>query len=247
VVTPAGFEPATLRLGSEVLVRCASRDHGKRIRYRWLRAPNLNLSFDFHGGFAPRNQSSNVLSQLSPGTFLNKSYPGFEPTDKLLVRLNEPDQLERNRAARKATRGRRKCVPQRHRCSLIAKSKFPVSSEKFPVLMRREFGRKRLTYISENEGIRPVWSPNPRKFPVFSQLSGNLDRRDAFTLASKHSHLFMGFLALSRHSPKRSEEAQNCATNWRSFSLTRGQRARRSGRTPVFSQFISTGHFRGSH
>lgn len=47
----------------------------------------------------------------------------------------------------------------------------------------------------------------------------------------QHSHLVAGFPTLSRHSPKRPEEARNCATNWWFFSLTWGQRARLSGRT----------------
>ncbi len=56
-----------------------------------------------------------------------------------------------------------------------------------------------------------------------------------------------GFLGLSWPSPKRAEEARNCATNWRSFSLTRRQRAHFSRRKPRLSRFISTGRFRGSH
>ena len=35
--------------------------------------------------------------------------------------------------------------------SLILECQFPDTSKKYPVLPRREFGRKRLTYISENE------------------------------------------------------------------------------------------------
>jgi hypothetical protein len=35
--------------------------------------------------------------------------------------------------------------------SLIPSGHFPDTSKKYPVLMRREFGRKRLIYISENE------------------------------------------------------------------------------------------------
>ena len=34
--------------------------------------------------------------------------------------------------------------------SLIAENQFPVSARNFPVLMRREFGGNRLTYISES-------------------------------------------------------------------------------------------------
>jgi hypothetical protein len=37
------------------------------------------------------------------------------------------------------------------RGSLITEFQFPVISKKFPVLPRREFGSKRLTYILENE------------------------------------------------------------------------------------------------
>jgi hypothetical protein len=44
-----------------------------------------------------------------------------------------------------------KRLENRLQISLIPNGHFPDASKKYPVLMRREFGRKRLIYISENE------------------------------------------------------------------------------------------------
>jgi hypothetical protein len=44
-----------------------------------------------------------------------------------------------------------------------------------------------------------------------------MEKRNAFALASQHSHLVARFSALSRALQKAQEEARNCSTNWRSF------------------------------
>ena len=71
--------------------------------------------------------------------------------------------------------------------SLIAENQFPVSARNFPVLMRREFGRKRLTYISERRhppGLEPKSAKIPCIFPEIREFG----TRDRFAVASQHSH-----------------------------------------------------------
>jgi len=81
----------------------------------------------------------------------------------------------------------------------------------------------------------------------FPRDQGISESRDSFASASQHSQPVAGFLALSQPSATRPVEARKCATEWRSFSRIRRERDRVCGRTPRFSRFISSGHFRGSH
>ena len=58
-------------------------------------------------------------------------------------------------------------------CSLIVKIKFPDNSEKFPVPPRREFGRKKLTYIFETKspsGLETRIRENCLYFPGYQGI-----------------------------------------------------------------------------
>jgi hypothetical protein len=67
-----------------------------------LRAPATNLG---------------ESSQHPPGTFLNKPSPGFEPTDELLVRLNELGHSNENRGRTQGnTRKSHDCSWDQVRC-----------------------------------------------------------------------------------------------------------------------------------
>src|SRR5712671_2177747 len=69
-------------------------------------------------------------------------------------------------------------MPAAFRYRLPVRSFFlPCSNKKFPVQLRREFGVQVLDSASCFGDRNPNLAPECAKFPVFSQISGNLDQR----------------------------------------------------------------------
>src|SRR5262245_46441430 len=88
---------AGLSRGTSAIISESEISLGKQ-RTSWRRGWDSNPRYGYpYNGFrdrtpkrlskaSTRNQSSNLLSQHEPGRFLNKSYPGFEPTPRILER-----------------------------------------------------------------------------------------------------------------------------------------------------------------
>jgi hypothetical protein len=80
--------------------------------------------------------------------------------------------------------------------------------------------------------------------PFFPRIR-EFEPREPFASDCQHSHQVAGLPALSYSSPKRPEEARNCATNWQ-WSCPKSAERRKSRRKEgYFSRFFSTGFFGG--
>ena len=141
---------------------------------------------------SPRNQSSGRSPQLPSGTFLSKSYPGFEPT-KPLSHLPAPSS--------------------EGPCFRSQNSLFHPKNSLF------ECAGKSALFRLIHKG-KPVSSTAQNRISLYFPVDQGIGRPESLSAwTASTATLVVGFQGLSRPSRHTPEEARNCATDWQSFFL----------------------------